>query len=295
MKNPKVSVCVLTYNQENFIKKCLESILRQQTNFDFDIVIGEDCSIDNTARVVEKLSIIYKKINLLDNKINLGPFPNFIRTLKACKGKYIAFCEGDDYWIDERKLQKQVDFLEEHPEYGGVSTNNRWFFENENTYKNSILNEGEITFETLSESNQINSQTILFKKELIKELDWMKTLKIGDWPLHLLVSSQQPYYRLPEITTVYRVHSGGVHSLLKEEIKLRYRLEVLIAVLEHVELTDERKDLLKESIRNTLKKLIAHRPDDINSMRQKYYDFGGTFLNKSLLKSYIKWHIPNFL
>ncbi|WP_179004942.1 glycosyltransferase family 2 protein [Winogradskyella forsetii] len=288
VQSPMVSVCVITYNQESYIQQCLESILGQKTDFDVEIVIGEDCSSDKTATRIEKLAETNESINLLVNNTNLGVLPNFIRTLGACKGKYIAFCEGDDYWIDENKLQKQVDFLDEHPKYGGVSTNNRWFFENENTYKNSILNEGEISFETLSESNQINSQTILFKKELIKELDWMKTLKIGDWPLHLLVTSQQPYYRLPEITTVYRVHSGGVHSLLKEEIKLRNRLEVLIAVLEHVELTNERKELLNESIRNTLKKLISHRPGDINSIRQKYYDFGGTFLNTTLLKSYIK-------
>ncbi|WP_299099007.1 glycosyltransferase [uncultured Winogradskyella sp.] len=286
--NPIVSVCVITYNQEAYIKKSLESIIGQNTNFDFEIVIGEDCSTDSTALIIKELAASNNKITLLDNSVNLGVLPNFLRTLKACKGKYIAFCEGDDYWIDENKLQKQVDFLEQQPSYGGVSTNNRWFFENENTYNDSILEEGEISFESLAQSNKINSQTILFKKELISNLDWMTNLKIGDWPLNLLITSQQPYYRLPDVTTIYRVHEGGVHSLLKKEAKLRNVVEVLISVLVHVDLSHERQGLLKKSIINTLIKLIAYRPNDIKKLRKKYFEYGGSFFNKTVLKSYIK-------
>ena len=113
--NPMVSVCVITYNQEAYIQQCLESILQQETNFEYDVVVGEDCSTDNTASIIKSLSEFGQNIQLLKNTSNLGVLPNFIRTLKACKGKYIAFCEGDDYWIDEHKLQKQVDFLEQNP------------------------------------------------------------------------------------------------------------------------------------------------------------------------------------
>lgn len=288
MLDPKVSICVITYNHQDYIKQCLESIISQQTNFDFEIVIGEDCSPDHTASIVEKYAISNPNINFLDNVKNLGPIDNFIRTLKACKGKYIAFCEGDDYWIDENKLQKQVEFLEQNPNYGGVSTNNRWFLENENVFNDSVLKEGEITFESLSKSNKINSQTMLFKKRLIEDLDWMRDLKIGDWALHLLVTSKQPYYRLPEITTVYRVHEGGVHSLLKEEYKIRNRAEVLIAVLENIVLSAERKDLLKQSIRTLLVKLIGYNSEDMETSRKKYYNYGGRFFNKTIIKSYIK-------
>jgi glycosyltransferase involved in cell wall biosynthesis len=286
-KIPKVSVCVITYNQENYIKTCLESILSQKTNFDVDINIGEDCSTDSTASVIEELAGQHSSINSLDNSSNLGVLPNFIRTLKACKGDYIAFCEGDDYWIDEDKLQKQVDFLEQHPQYGGVSTNNRWFIESEHTFKDSNVEEGEISFEDLCQSNSINSQTILFKKELISNLDWMQGLKIGDWALHLLVTSQQPYYRLPEITTVYRVHSGGVHSLLQEESKLRNRVEVLKAVLQHLELSVERQELLRVAIQELLKKILTYNPKDKTTIRKTYFEYGGGYFNKTLLKSYI--------
>lgn len=284
---PKVSVCVISYNQEAFIKDCLDSILEQKTNFTYDIVIGEDCSKDGTHKIVEDLSNSNKNIFLLENSKNLGVLPNFIRTLKACKGEYIAFCEGDDYWTDAYKLQKQVDFLEQNPFYGGVSTNNRWLIEKEHTFRDSILKEGEITFEDLCESNPINSQTILFRKSLVKNIEWMKGLKIGDWPLHFLVSNQQPYYRLHDITTVYRVHEGGVHSLLKEEVKLRNRVEVLSAVLENLDLTEGRINLIKGSIRGLLRKIMNYNRKEPKAIRKMYFKYGGAFFNKTILKSYI--------
>ena len=115
MQKPKVSVCVITYNHQAYIEKCLDSILEQQTKFNYEIVIGEDCSTDRTASIIEDYTTIHKNIRFLDNSRNLGAIPNFIRSIKACKkGKYIAFCEGDDYWIDDNKLQKQVDFLEQN-------------------------------------------------------------------------------------------------------------------------------------------------------------------------------------
>jgi len=286
--NPMVSVCVITYNQEAYIQQCLESILQQETNFEYDVVVGEDCSTDNTASIIKSLSEFGQNIQLLKNTSNLGVLPNFIRTLKACKGKYIAFCEGDDYWIDEHKLQKQVDFLEQNPAYGGVCTNNRWYFEKEQVYKDSIMAEGPITFEELCVSNKINSQTILFKRELLNDLDWMNGLKIGDWALHLLVTSQQPYYRLPDISTVYRVHNGGVHSTLQEEQKLRNRIDVLIAVLENLSLSNERKNIVKEAIKDLLKKLIAYNSKDVKTLRKTYFGYGGDLLNKTIIKSYIK-------
>ena len=288
LKNLKVSVCVISYNQEQYIKNCLERILGQKTNFNFDIVIGEDCSTDNTAAIIKQFIDSNNNIRLLDNNINIGALPNFVRSLHACTGKYVAFCEGDDFWVDENKLQKQVDFLEDNPKYGGVSTNNKWYIENEDTYETSILEEGEISFEELCRNNLINSQTMLFKREFIKDIDWMKALKIGDWALHLLVASQQPYYRLPEITAVYRVHEGGIHSLLREEFKIKNRLGVLIAVLENVNLSEKRKTLLKESIKRLLLKLVAYQPKDIKIIRRQFYDFGGSFFNKTILKSYIK-------
>ena len=113
-----VSVAMITYNHEPFIREAIEGVLMQQTHFPYELVIGEDCSTDRTREIcIEYQQKHPDKIRLLLNEKNLGMMPNFIQTLNACSGKYIALCEGDDYWTDTMKLQKQVEFLEGNEEY----------------------------------------------------------------------------------------------------------------------------------------------------------------------------------
>ena len=115
---PKVSVCLVTYNHEKFIKQAIESVFMQKTDFDYEVVIGEDYSTDNTRKILSQYQMRYPhRIKAIFNNKNVGPVENFIRTLSTCKGKYIAYLEGDDYWTDAYKLQKQVDFLDKHPDY----------------------------------------------------------------------------------------------------------------------------------------------------------------------------------
>ena len=115
-----VSVVMITYNHEKFIKEALESIFSQKTNFHYELIISNDCSTDNTDEVIKK--IIDKNengslINYTNHHKNKGMIPNFLWSIQQAKGKYIALCEGDDYWVDPYKLQKQVDFLEANPDY----------------------------------------------------------------------------------------------------------------------------------------------------------------------------------
>lgn len=114
---PLLSVCIITYNHEQYISQALDSVLMQQVNFPIEIVIGEDCSTDNTGAICYDYSCKHPTIKLLGNRENLGMVNNFLRTSKACSGKYIAMLEGDDYWTDPCKLQKQVDFLEVNPDF----------------------------------------------------------------------------------------------------------------------------------------------------------------------------------
>ena len=119
---PKVSVSLLAYNHELFIEQALDSILAQQVNFDYEIVIGEDCSQDNTREIIldyqeknsDKIRIFLSKKPLNDRKSGRL---NFVRNLEACRGEYIALLDGDDYWTSPYKLQKQVDYLDNHPEF----------------------------------------------------------------------------------------------------------------------------------------------------------------------------------
>lgn len=117
-----VSVAMIAYNVEPYICEAIESVLLQKTNFVFELVIGEDCSTDNTLNIA--LDYQQKnpdKIRVLIREKNLGLTPNSVDTQNHCKGKYIALLDGDDYWTDEHKLQKQIDFLENHSEYSGCA------------------------------------------------------------------------------------------------------------------------------------------------------------------------------
>lgn len=109
-----LSVIVITYGQEKYIKQAVDSIIMQKTNFKFEIIVGNDCSPDNTANILNE----YKNgenyiFRIFNREKNVGPTKNLYLTIKEAKGKYVAFLEGDDYWTDENKLQMQVDFLED--------------------------------------------------------------------------------------------------------------------------------------------------------------------------------------
>ncbi|QIP13891.1 glycosyltransferase [Spirosoma aureum] len=114
---PSVSVCIITYNHEQFIGQAIDSVLMQECTFPIDIVIGEDCSADSTGGICREYALKHAHIKLLNNQTNLGMVNNFLRTSMSCSGKYIAMLEGDDYWTDPHKLQKQVDFLEANSDF----------------------------------------------------------------------------------------------------------------------------------------------------------------------------------
>ncbi len=118
----KASVFVVTYNQENYIRQCLDSILMQQVDFDFEVVIGEDHGTDGTRAICEEYVDRYPQVRLLPLMERLGIARNWKRVLEECKGEYIALCEADDYWIDPHKLQMQIDLMDSKSEVGYVFT-----------------------------------------------------------------------------------------------------------------------------------------------------------------------------
>lgn len=118
MSKKKVSVVIATYNQERFLTHTLESVVNQKVEFDFEVLVGDDCSSDNTAAIVRKYAEQYPDIIVpFIREKNLGMAGNVMDLTLRAKGEYIAFIEGDDYWIDDEKLKKQVDFLDNHPDY----------------------------------------------------------------------------------------------------------------------------------------------------------------------------------
>ena len=129
METPLVSVCMTTYNHEPYIAEAIESVLAQQTSFGVELVVGEDCSTDRTAAICREYAAKYPdRIRLVTSPENVGWRANYRRTFEACRGKYVAYLDGDDWWCDPRKLQMQADLMESDPGCGMCYTraSNYW-------------------------------------------------------------------------------------------------------------------------------------------------------------------------
>lgn len=213
-----VSVLMITYNHECYIKQAIESVLNQKCNFRIELIIGEDCSEDNTKQICMEYISKYPEINLLTSEINLGAIPNFIRTLDACNGKYIAICEGDDYWTDSYKLQKQVDYLESNPDYGLVHGDVNHLYQETGELSNAYnktnnikIPQGEIFEDLMIPGHFIKTMTVCFRRELI-EKHYLKDNEImsKDWrmvdiSIWLALSYHTKFYYFNEVFATYRL------------------------------------------------------------------------------------------
>lgn len=212
---PLVSVCMITYNHEKYIAEALNSVLMQKTNFDFEIVIGEDWSTDRTREIVLEYKAKHlDKIKLVLQEKNVGMTSNFYETLKLCSGSYIAICDGDDYWIDENKLQKQIDFLDKNKNYGLIYTDiliqNDFTF-NENIFRINCLHFSGAVFELLLENNFISALTVCFRKEYIdiENINKDQIIFAYDHFYWLRIAARSLIYFMNEKTACYRLHGDN--------------------------------------------------------------------------------------
>lgn len=235
MNSITVSIFVLTYNQELFIGQTIESILMQKTDFKYQLVIGEDFSTDKTRIICEEFAEKYpKKIKLLKSlDSNIGLISNYMRTIKECDGKYIAICDGDDYWIDEFKLQKQVDILEANPDCSIVYTKVKRLFPDGEIKESIVKNRKQVTtFEDLVHDNFIPSVSVLFrnKQNVMKLPDWIINFPYGDWPTYLwTIKDSESIYFLDQTTAVYRMGIGESFKIRKVNSDI---VKVNIGILE---------------------------------------------------------------
>lgn len=211
----KISVFVITYNHEKYIGETLEGILKQHVNAEFEIVVGDDFSKDNSRSIILDYAIKYPgKFKLLFYPKNVKAAINQIWVLKNCSGKYIAMCEGDDYWTDPLKLQKQVDFLEANEDYAICF--HRIFElaegkEPELSNLNSEVEEKTYTIDDLAKYNFIHTPSVVFRNGLIREFpSWFKDSPVGDYVLHMLNAAHGKIMYLPKPMAVYRRHSDGL-------------------------------------------------------------------------------------
>ena len=212
----KLSVAMITYNHERFIAQAIESVLAQRVNFDYEIVIGEDSSTDLTRAIIMDFHRRYpgRIVPLLRDQ-NLGIVPNFVGTLTACRGQYLALLEGDDYWTHDDKLQRQVDFLDAHPD-SSICCHRVRFLDQTGFAEADIfppLPAGTYGIEDLLTWNFVMTCSAVLRRDLIGPLpSWFLTMKLGDWPLFALVAKQGKIELMEDIMAAYRVHSGSTWS-----------------------------------------------------------------------------------
>ena len=258
----KVSVSMITFNHEEFIREAIESVLVQRTNFKYELVIGDDCSTDNTRNIIMEYKKKYPdiiKLNLQEK--NIGSRKNSISNLSMCEGKYIALLEGDDYWIDENKLQKQVDFLDSNPDCTFCGHSYRQYYqETENFFGDVICKEYKFTLEDLLKEDASNNPnklyirllTMIFRKSVIDNPPdiWYK-VPYGDYLLEILCLQKGYGACLEEIMGVYRINKNSMTqknmmSFLEHSINVRKQ------ILEY--LPKEYHGDLQKSIKNRILK-----------------------------------------
>jgi glycosyltransferase involved in cell wall biosynthesis len=255
-----------TYNHESYISEAIEGVLNQKTNFSYDLIIGEDFSTDKTREICLKYKNKYPElIKLILNNQNIGLIGNYNTTLQKCKGKYVAYCDGDDYWTDPFKLQKQVDFIELNVSFDLVFTD-----KNVLSGTKIYISEGkelvtDISFETLVLSNMICPSTVLIKTEIAKKysLSVTETAIIRNWltfdyPLWLLISMDHEIGFIPDATCVYRfVPDSGSHPY--DTLKAYYWDKCLL----DIQLYYYKKYIIHEKyrnkkFRNKFKEMVFH-------------------------------------
>ncbi len=210
----KVSVGITTYNHEKYIARALDSVLMQKTDFDYEIVIGEDCSTDDTRAIILNYNKRHPgRFRLLLNERNLGGHGNGGQVHRACRGEYIAVLEGDDYWTSQDKLQKQVDFLDAHPGCSICFHNVRVVFEDGRKEPYDYCHPNQKQFsavEDLLYSDFIPTSSTVYRNGLIPEIPaWISRLPMGDWPIHILNAQHGDIGYINEVMGVWYIHPGG--------------------------------------------------------------------------------------
>jgi glycosyltransferase involved in cell wall biosynthesis len=215
----KCNVVIVTYNQAGFIEQAVRGAMAQRTGFDFNVIVGDDCSTDGTADILRKLEAEFgkDKLRVLYAEKNIGMMANYRRDWAAADGQYVAFLEGDDYWTDGTKLQRQSDFLDAHDECVLCFTDAVVFFEGtdvEADYRPPGARKEILGIEDILEDVFIQTSTVLMRNKTIPELpSWADGLTVGDWPFFIHCAMYGKLGYVKGVTTAYRKHVAGIwHS-----------------------------------------------------------------------------------
>lgn len=271
MKAPLVSVVMITYGHEKFVEEAIRGVFMQKTDFPIEFIISNDHSPDNSDLLIKELIKEAPKnitVRYHFHEKNMGMMPNFVWSLNSAKGKYIALCEGDDYWTDENKLQKQFDFLETNPDYA-ICFHRTDDLLNDKLVQLNYTYAGaeEKTFTTahIIKNNIIHTPSAVLRN-LGKIPDWFLELQMGDYPLYLITSLQGKIKYLPDMMAVYRAGVGVWSSKTQEfrEVNLLKSLGIICSNFPDQKIKFKLEDNFFEKSQNFLLKLYPDYAEILN-------------------------------
>ncbi len=283
-ENRKVSICMITYNHQEYIGQALDSILNQKTTFPFEIVIGDDNSKDDTQKICLSYAAKFpEKVKYHRREKNMGMMPNMIDILSKCDGKYIALCEGDDYWTDENKLQTQANFLDDHPDASlcchnhFVLTNNQFIPANKDAaQKLSFLTTEDYLldpfFHTSSYFFRNSAQPTVYP-------EWYNNVLAGDHFLVLFLSMKGKIGYIDKKMSVFRNHGKSVSFT-------RAALDIKENFVYHLEKFDQYSN---EKFQQTIHRVIQKW-----NVLYKVYEPVGYFKKLGYLFGKTKFYMQNF-
>ncbi len=218
VERPKLSICLITYKHEAYIRTCLDNMLSQVVQFDYEIILGEDHSPDGTAAIVAEYASQHPtKIKAFIRPENVGGKANFLHCFLQCRGEYVIFIEGDDYWTDPTKLQQQVDFLDSHQEASACFHNAEIVYEDASGRTNEYINTPEqalwtTTADLISEKEAwfMATASVMMRRKYVASLpEWFLACKSGDIPMYVILAENGPIGYINACMSVYRKNLGG--------------------------------------------------------------------------------------
>lgn len=272
---PTASVLLTTYNHEAYIAQALDSVLMQRADFAWELLVGEDCSPDGTRAIVLDYAKRYpERIRPILPEVNQGGHANFAGLLRAARGRYLAWLEGDDYWTDPEKLRKQVTYLEANPEVVLCFHPAQVLEEGAEGKARKLSNRRQsrlTTIRHICSANYIHTVSVMFRRGLVEELpEWFYSLPTGDWPLWVLLAQHGSIGMLDEPMGVYRKHGGGQWSRRSRTEKRAVNVQVAEALVRHVE--PEFAGLMNAGYVNQCRKALrsARRAGDLRGMARYF-------------------------
>lgn len=315
----KVSVWMTAYNHEKYLAQCLDSVLGQKTNFDFEIILGEDCSTDRTREIaIEYKNRFPEKIKLFLPQQNLGMMEMDIATWKLCTGEYIALLNGDDYWTDEYKLQTQADFLDANTDAVMCFHQARVVNETDgSSFETVYLEPGDtMPVESLLLGyNPVMTPTAMIRN-VVDPPEWYADMPYGDMTLYFLLAEKGKIKYIDKLMSVYRIHSNGqwqgdsvMNNLLKDikfynvlNEKMNFKFDTFIKKIfaqRYFDLTIlsinqeksvESKNYLKELLLSD-KDFISKHETEIAELKKIIYEEADVNKFQELLSSAVKWKV----